>query len=214
MYFAILFKILSLYCEGAITETRRSVHRELEYPSLTICPNPPFKPSVSRHYKFTFPIRDLFTKNTDTTTKIYKDLFHNFTIPELYENFTYHNDLTFIYDNVELMTGTNRNEKWRDQEIELKKVPASYLGTCHLLQFKNKSSQVEWNETSGLLYIGHKDGLEPQDVPRSFKIYFNERHKTCSINILICNIETDAKRIRLAQKFAFAKKSTIPRKSF
>ena len=145
-YFYYLKEAIENYEKGSTTVTKRSMDLDLEYPALTICANPAFKPTAYKKYNFGFPIRDLFTMNTDTMKQIYQDYFHNKTVPALYEEFSYDNDLSFIFGNVKLFPGVNQNDKWADQEVILTKIPASSLGTCHLLQFDYK--KLEINETT------------------------------------------------------------------
>ena len=62
------------YQRGATTVTKRSTNIDFEIPALTICANPPFKPSVSKLYNLEFPTRDLFTIDwlTGDTEAIHK----------------------------------------------------------------------------------------------------------------------------------------------
>ena len=52
----------------------------------------------------------------------------------MHGNLSYDNDLTFIYEGVELRTGKNTINESMGLEMELKKIPVENFGTCHLIQ--------------------------------------------------------------------------------
>ena len=73
-YFFYMKEAIEKYQRGATTVTRRSTDIDFEIPALTICANPPFKPSVAKLYNLEFPTRDLFTTEwlTNDTENIHK----------------------------------------------------------------------------------------------------------------------------------------------
>ena len=106
-YFFYMRDALDKFHRGATTVTKRSIELPYEYPSLTICTNPPFKPSVSKKYELEIPTRDLFISESDTTKKIFETKFMNKTMENLYRNFSYDGDVTFNYYGKELKSGIN-----------------------------------------------------------------------------------------------------------
>ena len=59
-YFLYMDEAIEKSKEGATTLIRRSEERKLEIPTLTVCPKPGFKPSVSQKYNLSHPARFLF----------------------------------------------------------------------------------------------------------------------------------------------------------
>ena len=49
----------------ATTVTKRSEEYEFETPSITICPEPGFKPSVTQKYNLSIPTRYIFTHSKE-----------------------------------------------------------------------------------------------------------------------------------------------------
>ena len=97
----------------------------------------------------------------------------------MHEDLSYDNDLTFIYEGVELKTGKNIINPVFGLEIELKKIPVEYFGTCHLLQ-ESGHHNISYDQVLAvkplLVYIGYKEGLKPQDIPKSFKVYLTAKN--------------------------------------
>ena len=100
--FVVLFVVCHIfYIKDAIEEsqmeaksiTKRSMDLEFEPPAITICPKPAFKPSISRLFNLSTPVRSLFLGTGDP---LYKP--KNITdVQELYEDYSYANDLTFLF---------------------------------------------------------------------------------------------------------------------
>ena len=115
-FVGLFFLCFDLYMIGAIkksqrkatTVTKRSEHGQYEAPSITICPMPAFKPSISAEYNLSNPIRNNFIP----WSRDHKDteIFGNKTVQELFEESTYSNDLTFIFEGKELNHGKNKIE--------------------------------------------------------------------------------------------------------
>ena len=59
-YFLYMDEAIEKSKEGATTLIRRSEERKLEIPTLTVCPKPGFKPSMSEKYNLSHPARFLF----------------------------------------------------------------------------------------------------------------------------------------------------------
>lgn len=163
------------YQRAATTVTTRSIDQEFEPPALTFCSNPPFKPSKSKKYQLDFPARDLFYVPTNITKQIYEERFNNKTVQEMYEEFSYSDELKFVFWDEYLTVGKNKLKyvyEGAAVDVELIEVPTIGLGLCHVIQLKNVSS---WDEKSGLIVIEHEI-TNPLDVIKSFNIYFSQRN--------------------------------------
>ena len=180
-YFFFMIEAIEKFNRGATTVTKRSIYLPYEYPTLIICPNPSFKPSVSKKHGLKIPIRDIFNQKTKITKRIYQNIFPNHTVPDLYNEFSYHSDITFVFEDpyninafIDLKSGKN---KFGSLEIEWKKIEVSSLGTCHLLHTRQriKNSYID-SRIGPYIYIAYKKGLKKQDVPKSFRIYFTTKN--------------------------------------
>ena len=77
----------------AKTLTKRSMTLKFEPPAIIICPKPAFKPSISRLFNLSSPVRSIFLGDP-------WDKFKNITdVQELHEEFSDANDLTFLFPN-------------------------------------------------------------------------------------------------------------------
>ena len=85
------------YRTGATTVVKHQEVYKYEAPALTICPNPPFRNSISKKLNSNVPTRDLFMNKRSITKKLFMDHFENKTVPELFEDLTYGNDLTYYF---------------------------------------------------------------------------------------------------------------------
>ena len=79
----------NLQQKKATTVTTKPKEFAFEAPTITICPYPAFKPSISEEFKY--PVRDLFLMPTPN-----KHLFNNKTVRSLFEEFSYANDIEFL----------------------------------------------------------------------------------------------------------------------
>ena len=180
-YFFFMIEAIEKFNRGATTVTKRSIDLPYEYPTLIFCPNPPFKPSVLKNNDLKIPIRDVFTQKTKITKRIYQTIFPNQTVPDLYREFSYDNDITFVFEDpfnmnafIDLKSGKN---KFGSLEVTWKKIETTTFGTCHLLHTRQRVKNSDINPRfSPYIYIGYKKGLKEQDVPKSFRIYFTTKN--------------------------------------
>ena len=176
-----MIEAIEKFNRGATTVTKRSIDLPYEYPTLIICPNPSFKPSISKKHDLEIPIRDIFNQKTKITKRIYQNIFPNQTVPDLYREFSYYSDITFVFQDpyninafIDLKSGKN---KFGSLEIEWKKIEASSLETCHLLHTRQRIKNSYIDPRIGpYIYIVYKKGLKKQDIPKSFRIYFTTKN--------------------------------------
>ena len=71
-YFLYMKEAINEYQEGAISVTKQEKELNLEAPALTICPNPSFKPSMSKMHELDIPTRDMFTMDSKITRNTFK----------------------------------------------------------------------------------------------------------------------------------------------
>ena len=142
---------------GATTMIKRSETLPLESPTIIVCPEPNFKPSMSRKYNLSNPARDLFTPwMIDLVKPFIEDTFQNRTVEDLYEELSYSkNDLMFFYENHYLKLGKNELVKWDGNTvvIELKSLPTFYYGQCFLIELLNAN---QWTEEYSAIYFGYR----------------------------------------------------------
>ena len=96
--------------QKATTVTKRSENHEYEAPVITICPEPSFKPSISRQFNINVPVRDIFLRKLDFTDFVDANFLQNKTFQKMYEEFTYNNAFTYIYEGADLHLGKNEVE--------------------------------------------------------------------------------------------------------
>ena len=76
MFISLLVSCYFLYMDEAIkkskmkatTVTKRSEEYQFETPSITICPEPGFKPSVTQKYNLSLPTRHIFFEDMESDT--------------------------------------------------------------------------------------------------------------------------------------------------
>ena len=110
-YFQYMKSALEDYFKNSITVVVRSEEiTQYEAPAITVCANYDYKPSVQINNKFDFPTRNLFhgkiirflaMEDPKSLDRVY-DLFQNRSVEELFNNYTYANDLMFIGDSENL----------------------------------------------------------------------------------------------------------------
>ena len=133
---------------------------------------------MSRKYNLNHPVRDYF--ESWSADQLEKKVFYSKTVQEMFEEFTYSNDLTFVYEGVDLVSGKNEVEKhYANIQIELKEIPTVSFGTCYLIRVKNISG---WNEQYGSFYVGYIKSLPLEDIPKRFVLYLTPR--LCMIGLL------------------------------
>ena len=131
------------YFEGAFEEfeskaTTTVVRNEgLEHlvsPTILICSNTAFKPSIAKKHQFDYPLKDLFWHLQDNPQV--SNLFRNHSVPELFHNFSYAHDLTFSTGGYMYEQGINHIVDEGGEElgvVELNIIPTVFLGTCHMI---------------------------------------------------------------------------------
>ena len=180
----IIFVILGVICyyyliedaikkseKGATTITSRLRKKDIEYPAIIICPYPGFKPSLSQ--KLDYAAKDLFKSETSD-----KHIFDNQTVPEVFEEYTYGNSITFSFfapwmslffplkeGETKFMIGNVT------ETITLKKVPTADVGMCHVIYMKPGKSKL------GNFLVEYKDPIYSSDVPNHFSIYILSRNE-------------------------------------
>ena len=140
---------------GARALTKRFESIPYESPTMIVCPEPGFKPSISKKYNLNITARDLFLPwMGDKVSNVIKEKFNNKRVKKLYEEFTYGNDdLLFLYEGTFLKAGKNKvNIGNKLVDIELKNLPTYYNGACYLIKSKNINN---WNEKYAALYFVH-----------------------------------------------------------
>ena len=122
------------YRTKAITTVVRNVEgQHLVSPTILICSNTAFKPSIEKRYQFNFPLRFLFWVSQDNQQVA--NLFRNRSVPELFHNFSYAHDLTFSTGSYMYEPGINHLEIGEEKlaAIKLEIIPTIFLGTCHTI---------------------------------------------------------------------------------
>ena len=120
-----------------------------------VCPEPNFKPSITRKYNLSRPARDFFTPWMGLTTFI-EDTFQNRTVQDLFEELSYNkNDLMIFYQGTYLKLGKNEVENLDGYkiDIELKSLPTLYNGHCYLIELLNAN---QWDERNAFIYLGYR----------------------------------------------------------
>ena len=172
-FVGLLFSCHFLYMNEAIEEskigaralTKRSESIPYESPTIIVCPEPGFKPSISKKYNLNITTRDLFLPwMGDSVIQVIKEKFHSQTVKNLYEEFTYGNDdLLFLYENTYLKRGKNKVKIGNKiMDVELKILPTYYNGACFLIESKNVNN---WNEKyAGVYFIYRFDTLHLNEL--------------------------------------------------
>ena len=86
--------------QQATTVTKRSEQHKFEAPVIIICPEPNFKPSISKQLNVSVPVRDIFLTESDFTNFLDMNLPFKENVQELYEQFSYTNDFTYLYNGI------------------------------------------------------------------------------------------------------------------
>ena len=168
-----------VYFEGAFEEFRTKAittvvrNEELEQlvsPTILICPNSAFKPSITKEYQFDYSARSLFwdLKDSQKVKKIFRDQ----SVPDVFHNFSYAHDLTFsILSKFVLKPGTNYFdfEKNVTGLFELKAIPTVYQGTCHIIDV------LGWGWSYWTFDISYNENLSTVDIPKSFNVYITSK---------------------------------------
>ena len=179
-YFLYMEEAIEKSSKKATTVTKRSGHHPYEAPSIIVCATPPFKASVSRKYNLSQPIRRYFSPWELLPFDYGK--FGNITVQDLFEEFTYTNDLIFADAERNLIQGKNEMSLYGEEviEIDLKKLPTVSLGTCHLIHFRNV---MNWDKSEAWFHIGYADSLKKEDMPKVLTIYLTEQNDWASFSL-------------------------------
>ena len=181
----IIFVILGVICyfylmedaikkseKRATTITSRQENSGFEYPAIIICPYPGFKPSLSQ--KLEYAAKDLFRFETSD-----KHFFDNKTAPKAFEEYTYGDNIKIsavvLGHQVKLFSMKEGETKFKigsvTQTVELKKVPTTADGICHVILF----DKVIGNR--GYMLVEHSDLIDSSDIPRHFSLYLLSKNE-------------------------------------
>ena len=175
-YIFFMEEAIAKFQKRATTVTERSIPIEdlggYKSPTIVICPNPAFKPSISDLHSFTYPTRDLFNMKTPFSEK-YQYLFNKTTVRSKFDAFSYADDLVYKAFGTAFNEGDNLLD-FGDVKIniEFKKVRTAYEGVCYVIQQRNVEN---WKENGGFGTVQYKKTLSVSDRPKGFKIFFVER---------------------------------------
>ena len=113
------------------TVVRNKEGQHLVSPTILICSNTAFKPSMAK--EFDYPLRSLFWEPQDSP-QVAK-LFKNQSVLELFHNFSYAHDLKFSTGSYMYEPGINHLEFGGEKlaVIKLEIIPTIFLGTCHTI---------------------------------------------------------------------------------
>ena len=80
----------------------------IELPSLIFCPKSPFKQSVAKQYNLKVPVRDIFINPRWPHVENWgmKSLLER-NVKELYDELHYNDDITFLFNGVDVKLGEN-----------------------------------------------------------------------------------------------------------
>ena len=163
LYIILLISFINLYLideilnytKGSTTLSSRTEKVEfLEVPYMTLCFDPPFKPSmISKHG---------LPKHTKTFTDIYKAL--EGMDMEMYENFSYKYEKDFDIK-LDILKFTNGSRLTEEIDFEIQKVVTFRNGLCHLIKYNVNLSVSNDKIRLHFSYKGHNS-----DTPESAKI--------------------------------------------
>ena len=97
-----------------------------------------------------------------------------FVITEVACTVCYTNDITFLFNGLDLRLGENNITVIGDFDranlgVELQLVPTTQSGNCYLMEFNLYS---KWQYKGSAVYIGFNQNLDLQDIPKDFVVYF------------------------------------------
>ena len=174
-YFVYFHEAFEQFRTKAITTVVRNEDAEhLVSPTILICSNTAFKPSIAKEYQLDQTLRSLFWGSLKDSQKV-KNLFKRESVPNIFHNLSYANDLTFsILSDFVLKPGTNYIEFGENVTglIEVKMIPTVFLGTCHIIDVL-ETSGGDWSYWT--FDISYNENLEKVDIPKSFSIYITTK---------------------------------------
>ena len=159
----------------AITTVVRNEEGEhLVSPTILICSNTAFKPSMAKEYQFDYPLKSLFYNLQDSQQ--IESLFKSQSVPDLFYNLSYAHDINFsIMSEFFLKPGTNRLNAGNVTVLfELTIIPTVHHGTCHkidVLECTTTDNCPNW-----FFDISYNETLDKQDIPKSFSTYITSRN--------------------------------------
>ena len=171
-YFVYFHEAFEQFRTKAITTVVRNEDVEhLVSPTILICSNTAFKPSMAKEYQFDYPLRSLFWDLQESQQ--IKNLFKDQSVTNVFNNFSYAHDLTFsILGDFVLKPGINYFDFGKNVTglFELKKIPTIYHGTCHIIDV------LEWGWDYWIFDILINEHLETIDVPKSVSVYITSKN--------------------------------------
>ena len=118
-----------------MTVTKRSKPIQIEPPTITVCPNPGFKPSMSKLYNLSTSFREiLINRQLLKNQKKKLNLLYKRNVEELYNDFVYNDGITFNFWGFDLKFGKNYIPPLQ-LEIQLKKTHTMFDGICYTMDF-------------------------------------------------------------------------------
>ena len=161
----------------AITTVVRNEESEhLVSPTILICSNTAFKPSMAK--EFDGPLRYLFWHRQESPQ--IKNLFKNQSVPNVFHNLSYTHDLTFsIMNHFVLKPGTTYFDfgnitagLYKTGLFELKIIPTVWLGTCHIIDVLECTGNCHY----WTFDISYNENLDTVDIPKSFSVYITSKN--------------------------------------
>ena len=165
-YFEELFE--EFRTKAITTVVRNEEVEDLVSPTILICSNTAFKPSIAK--EFDYPLRYLFWTLQDSRNT--KNLFKSKSVPDVFNNFSYAHDLTFsIASKFFLKPGKNYIDFGKNDTgvFELKIIPTVFQGTCHIIDV------LEWDWDYWTFDVSYNENLDTVDIPKSFSLYITSK---------------------------------------
>ena len=156
--------------EAITTVVRNEKGKHLVSPTILICSNTAFKPSMSKEYDY--PLRSLFWELRDSQQ--IKDLFKNQSVLNVFYNLSYGHDLTFsILNRFVLKPGMNYFDLGGNTTVlaELKIIPTLFHGTCQKFVMLECTNCPDWT-----FDISYNEKLDKVDIPKSLSIYITSKN--------------------------------------
>ena len=158
--------------EAITTVTRNEKGGHLLSPTILICSNTAFKPSMAK--KFDGPLRYLFWHRQESPQ--IKNLFKNQSVPDVFHNLSYTHDLTFSIANLFVLKPGKTYFDFGDNIttglFELKIIPTVWLGTCHIIDVLECTGYCHY----WVLDISYNENLDTVDIPKSFSVYISSKN--------------------------------------
>ena len=165
------------YLEGKTTfATKFEDDTNPTYPIIVICPNPPFKPSISKQSGY----KVLTDLTHDWQERYLKD---NMTQWEMYENLTYVLDRDFRLDHSigfgsldNLKLGETKLKWWKDKVMSVSQIATSYHGYCILVDHNYDKTM-----DNGYLKLQINLNNSLEEIPKSLSVFLSDKNTWQSI---------------------------------